>query len=785
LFSLEKPILLSILALAALASSSSAQTPAPACISAPAQIVSGTVTDPTGAALASATVTLTCGQDASTVHTDSNGHFSARLNSSAALLQVQASGFALWQQQINPGNFAPQTIRLQIANANSSVTVSANTGFVADEASAGSKTPTDILQVPQALTIETRDQLTTQNAEDVGASLRYVPGVNGEAYGGSDQRVDWYVIRGFEDTFPLIDGMSTLTRYTLLSPKVEIEDSDSVEILRGPSSSMYGQTTPGGVVNIVTKRPRTTPLRSLTFETGSFGRVQGSGDFSGAFDPQHHFLYRLTGFARAGGTQVNYVDDNRYFLAPSFTWQPTKKTSLTLLTHLSKDDGGWTFQYLPLDGTITKSSFGIISPNMFIGDLGYNNYKRTEHSETAMLNHLFSDTVQTSLDARFTHSNVDFKNLMGAGLEADGHTLDRYVFGGNAQLNHFVSDGHIDWNVHRGHLQQSFLAGYNYMQSNDTWSEIDGVDPVTLDLLHPNYRQTFDLPAPDFISSDGVKQTGIYFQDQLRWNRLTVTLNGREDWASIWETIIPSPISTVKANKFTYRTGIGYAVTDSIVPYFSYTTSFQPPSGNFEAGVTPNPLTAEQYEAGIRYKPNSFNALFSIAAFSLTEHNVATPDPNNPNFDVETGAVRSRGLEFEAKTTLPGGIDGTASYTYTSAENTQSNDPTILDKAPLDVPRNMANLWADKTFQQGTLAHFGFGGGVRFVGKRFGDQQNEFQVPNNTLVDAVAHYNYRNFKLSANVTNLGNRRYVATCENETRCVYGGVRTVFANLNYHW
>lgn len=745
------------------------------------------MTDPAGAALTSATVTLACGQNTTTVHTDSAGHFLVKINSSAALLQVQASGFATWQYQITPTSITPQSIALQIANANSSVTVNANTGFVAQESSAGSKTPMNLLEIPQSISIETRDQLTTQNAETLGSALRYVAGVNGEVYGGTDQRVDWYVIRGFEDTFPLVDGMSSMTYYTLLSPKIDLQDTERVEVLRGPSSSMYGQTTPGGVINIVTKRPTVHPVRDITLETGSFGRVQGSGDFSGAFDPQHHFLYRINGLARTGGTQVEYVDANRYFLAPALTWQPSEKTTFTLLSRLAKDDGGWTFQYLPSLGTITRSNvFGIISPNTFSGDLGYNDYKRTTHSETAELNHLFSKDVESAIAARFDHSNVIFKDLIGAGLESDGQTLDRYVFGGNAQMNQFVSDGHVGWTVRSRHVQQEFLAGYNYLQSNDTWYEIDGINPVTLDLLHPNYRQTIDLPAPDFISSDGIKQAGIYFQDHFRWNKLSVTLNGREDWARVWTTVVgDGPIDVTSQNKFTYRAGVSYAITPTVVPYFSYTTSYQPSSGTTFSGQQFLPLTADQYEAGIRYQPTSFNALFSVAAFSLTEHNVTTPDPNNPNYNVQTGAERAQGLEFEAKTTLPGGIDGTASYTYTSAEVTQSTDPLQLHQAPLDVPRNMANLWADKTLQEGVFARLGFGGGVRFVGKRWGDQYNTLQVPNNTLVDMMAHYSFRNFKLSANATNIGNRRYVATCENTNRCVYGGVRTVYANLNYHW
>ncbi len=166
-------------------------------------------------------------------------------------------------------------------------------------------------------------------------------------------------------------------------------------------------------------------------------------------------------------------------------------------------------------------------------------------------------------------------------------------------------------------------------------------------------------------------------------------------------------------SKFTYRTGLSYAATESVVPYFSYTTSFQPTSGTTFAGEVFKPLTAQQYEAGMRYQPTSFQALFSAAVYSLTEQNVTTIDPAHPNYQVQRGEVRSQGLELEAKTSLPGGLDGTASYTYTSPEITKSFD-IDLHKAPLNTPRNMANLWLDKTLQTGRWKNLGAGGGVRF-----------------------------------------------------------------------
>ena len=748
--------------------------------------LTGSVVDASGARVPSATVKVSCGAYSRATQTDASGAYALQLVPGAYVLEVDAEGFAASRERVVFDSADGQrNITLAVGSSNSSVTVSASIGYVAAESSVGTKTQTPLLETPQAISVVTQDQLAAQNVESVGAALRYSAGINGEAYGGADQRIDWYVVRGFTDTSPLLDGLSTYTYYTLLSPKLETSAAERVEILRGPSSTSYGATSPGGVINVISKRPHAEPLYSLGLESGSFGRIEGFGDFGGAVVPSNKLLYRVNGFARGGGTQVDHVDDHGFYLAPALTWQPTEKTSLTLLTHQSLTDGGWTLQYLPAVGTLSDASFGYLSRSLFTGDLGYDQYRRTEHGEGLILDHLFSDHVQAQINARFNHSGLLYKTLMGAGFEADGHTLDRYLFGAQAQLNNFVSDSHVEWDMHRGALRQVLLGGFNYLQSNDTWQENDGSDSVPLDVLHPDYRQTFVVPAPDYSTADGVKQTSVYLQDQLRWKRLGVTLNGREDWARVFEQDrIEDTYTSQLPSRFTGRTGVTYDIAQSLVPYFSYTTSFLPTHGLSFDGESFKPTTSRQFETGVKYKPTALNALFTIAAYNLTEQNVTTIDPNHPNFSVQTGEIRVRGLELESKLSLPGGIDATASYSYQSPEVTKSND-LDLGKAPINVPRNLANGWLDKTVHGGRWNNVGLGGGVRFTGYRWGDTYNTLGVPKNTLVDLAAHYSLQHWSISGNVTNLVGTRYVATCENTSRCVYGQSRSTFAKVNYQW
>jgi iron complex outermembrane receptor protein len=174
--------------------------------------------------------------------------------------------------------------------------------------------------------------------------------------------------------------------------------------------------------------------------------------------------------------------------------------------------------------------------------------------------------------------------------------------------------------------------------------------------------------------------------------------------------------------------------------------------------------------------------------FELTQQNVLTTDPVDINFSTQTGEIRSRGIELEAKASLALGLNLMASYSLTDVEITESNDGD-QGKRPSRVPEHLASIWADYQFQSGALAGFGLGEGARYVGATYGDFDNTFQVPAFTLVDAAIHYDFRDdlkgMRLSLNASNLFDKTYVASCEGESYCIYGLRRVVTAAVKYRW
>ena len=236
-----------------------------------------------------------------------------------------------------------------------------------------------------------------------------------------------------------------------------------------------------------------------------------------------------------------------------------------------------------------------------------------------------------------------------------------------------------------------------------------------------------------------------------------------------------------------------YKFDNGVAPYIQYTESFQPTVGTDFFNRPFAPTTGTQQEIGIKYQPND-KSLYTIAAFDLVQQNVLTPD-SDPSHGVtarvQTGEIRSRGIELEAKTELNRELSVLASYTYLDNVVTSSNSIAQLGRHPAGFPMNSASAWADYTFRGGALDGFGVAGGVRYIGESPGNTTNTFYVPAATLFDAAIHYDFsglgprfKGYSLQVNATNLFDKTYVTLCQ-DTGCYYGLRRQVIATLRYRW
>jgi iron complex outermembrane recepter protein len=662
-------------------------------------------------------------------------------------------------------------------------------GYVATRSAAGTKTDTPLLETPQSISVVSREQMRDQAVQTFSEALRYTPGVVAEEYGGT-YWVEQYMVRGFSNSFPYLDGLTTNSRYTLLAPTIDPYGLERTEVLRGPASVLYGQNVPGGLVNLVSKRPSDTPINEVQIQAGDPAGAQTAFDFSGPIDKDGTLLYRLTGLARSYDTQIDNVDAKRYFIAPAFTWKPSTDTTFTILANLQHSEGGVLTQNLPAVGTLYPASFGKIPTNFFAGEPDLNTSNTTSESVGYSFEHRFDEVWTVRQNLRYYRDDLSGSSVGTSGYDASSSsTLDRYTLAEVAHQTIFAVDNQAQAKFDTFGVQHTALLGVDYYHSSDRWVEWDG-SASSLNVLAPIYGRPFSFPTlPDYATNDTISQVGVYAQDQIKWNRFVFTGGLRQDWADTAtnENDTSAVLATSQHDKdLTGRAGLVYLFDNGIAPYVSYSTSFLPTVGVDEFLVPFKPTTAKQEEVGVKYQPTGSKSFVMLSAFNIVEDNVLTPDPNpaNINNQVQTGQIRVRGIEASATAQTNDGWKLIASYSFLDGEITADNSGDVGNR-PKDVPHHLANLWVDKTIQTGLLAGFGAGGGLRYVGDHYGDNANTLLIPGTLLVDAALHYDYRNWRFQVNAKNLFDKSYVATCDNAEFCYYGLRRTVLGTMTYHW
>ncbi len=663
-------------------------------------------------------------------------------------------------------------------------------GYVATRSATGTKTDTPLIETPAQISVVSRDEMDAIGAQSLQQSLRYTAGITPETrstLGGYDMLYG----RGFFlDKY--LDGMKLANNNGFASPQTELYGLERVEFIHGPASVLYGQASPGGLVNQISKRPMATPFGEVSLMGGSYSRFQGAFDIGGPLDAGAKFLYRLTGLARQSDTQVDYAKEKRLFIAPSFTWRPTADTSLTILTHYKDDPDLGLYNFVPAQGSVLGNPNGKIPTSFYAGDPGFNDLGRKQYSLGYAFEHRFNDMWTVRQNLRYLHTDGTFKQVLPLSLAANGRTLNRYVQVDYETVGTFTVDNQVQAKFDTGPLRHTVLAGLDYQNVADKDRIGQAVGP-SIDIFNPVYNQNIVAPGINTTNMyQTLNQTGVYLQDQMKIDRFSFLVAGRNDWVdNKTRNRLNNTATTLSDSAFTGRVGAVYQFDFGLAPYVAYTTSFQPTSGTAFGGGAFKPTTGKQVEGGVKYQPAGINSFVTLSAFNMTQQDVLTPDPSHTGFSVQTGEIRSRGIEIEGQASPIDGLNLTASYSYLDSEVTRSNS-TNLGKTPLYTPSNMASAWADYTIQGGPAQGLGFGAGARYVGATWGNSTNTLRIPGFTLFDATIHYDLgglntalQGTKLAINASNLFDKTYVSECTNTVNCLYGYRRTIYATLSYRW
>jgi iron complex outermembrane receptor protein len=662
--------------------------------------------------------------------------------------------------------------------------------YVAKRSATGTKTDTPLIETPQSISVVTAAQMEVLRPQSLMETLNYTAGVF--ANPGPDHTIDAFSVRGFgaDASYGSLYRDGSKYQVNAFNGQQEPYGLERIEVLKGAASVLYGATAPGGIINTVSKRPMNAPLRELNVDVGNFDRRQISGDFSDSLDADQVWAYRLTFLRRESDTYVDYVADDREYVAPVVEWRPSEATSLTLRGEYQHDETAY-MDGLPAAGTIDPNPNGKISRHRFTGEPDYDEYDNKRYSIGYLFEHEFNDAFKLRHSLNYMHSQNDMPSVWTAGL-ADGMrtTEIRGSQDREDESSAVTSDSTLQYLWSSGVIAHTSLVGVDYTVQHHQ-SDRRNRDAQPLDLFDPVYGLPLSEPYSDYSWRFHTQRLGLYVQDQMKIaEKWVLLLGGRQDWVRYSEAIDPigSPRNWdpdgERTDAFTGRAGLVYLADNGLAPFASFSQSFEPLSGRSSDGGRLDPTRGEQYELGLRYQPIGAAALFSATVYQLTQEDVGVTDPANRDFQVQLGEVRSRGLELEANTPVGDYANIIAAYTYTDARTLESGPLTPEDDGTRTgaIPYNQFSLWGDYSFGDFGLAALKAGLGIRYVDSTVGIWMDA-EVPSFTLLDAMLSYGVGPWRLALNVTNVTDKTYVATCTYA--CFYGEPRRVTASVGYSW
>ncbi|BCA56564.1 Ferrichrome-iron receptor [Nitrospira sp. KM1] len=663
--------------------------------------------------------------------------------------------------------------------------------YVAEEASTATRSNTPVRDVPQSIQVITRKVIEEQRTFRLQDSLENVSGL---VTNRSSQNLnDSFLIRGFQ--------VNNVYRNGLIDPSNILNGTDSyniqrLEVLKGPAAVLYGQGDPGGIVNLITKKPLPDPYYSINATFGNYNFYRSEIEATGALSPGKTLLYRLNVVGQDAGSFVDYVRRDLVGIAPSFTWLMNNRTTLTVEADYFRR---WMPRYsgVPALGTVLPNINGALprSRNASLGDFEKDTRQQTRVGYD--LTYQFNNDWAVRNAYRYTvFERTELVTANPGVLQADERTLTRFGQEGTWQRHFHNMFTNLTGRFKLLEMEHNLLAGFELRQDKTDPTEGVSRTAPNIDLYAPNYSQGLGPITAPFLLKDDSKMAGVYLQDMIALLPNLKFMGGvRFDY--VHQSINPtsSTQDTSDDTAVSPRLGLVYQPIEPVSLYTSWTRGFLPntPSVFNPTGQLFKPERSTQYEIGIKSFFLDNRVSTTLAWYHLTRENLLTPDPFNPLAQVQTGEQRSQGVEFDVAATLTSGWNVIASYAYTDAEVTQDNDPTLVNKRLAFVPYNKATLWSTYYFQEGVLQGFGVGGGVFGYSSRnaslFGPQLN---VPGFVRVDAALYYNHdvhsgnwlhaKQVNLALNFRNLFDQGYIESAFNSTtRLFYGEPRTVLATV----
>ncbi len=707
-----------------------------------------------------------------------------------------ASGYVL-----QPGS-AVDVVQLQPMSVIGAEVQDANgqsdAGYRAIQSATASKTNTSVLEIPRSISVVTRRRMDDQKSQTLTEVLGYVPGIFAPPFAAGDgQAGDLFFIRGFNATdygYGLLrDGLRVQgNRYDTTSEPFGLE---RVEVFRGPTSILYGENAPGGVVNLVSKRPTVDSRGEVQLSYGTHDRRQLGVDVSGPLNEGGSVLGRMVVLGRKSDTQVDHQPDDRLYLAPSLTLNFDDANALTLLGTYQRDRTLIELGY-PAAGTLLRHPNGKIDPSTLLGNPDWDDFERETWTLGYEYSHRFNESWQFRQNSRYMQSRIDRREMWPGNLDNAGfgtNVINTAYDRENRSIAYSL-DNQVEGNFKLAEVDNTLLVGASLDRTsfNQNWNAGFGGIVNVFDPVYTGSPVTSTAVQNALLEQ---RLYGLYTQLQSRIDNWVFLLGGRYDRVN---SSYRNKAGTLNApadldywdGQFTWQAGLMYQFDNGVSPYLSYSTAYNPTQQVSSTSGPLDPTTSEQYEAGVKYEPKGWNTTVSASIYDLRKKDDSLYDSVVGDYR-NIGRSRAKGMELEVSSDLTDTFNLTSAYTYTDSRITKDAPGSLLeDRQITGVPRNQASIWATYRFLDGGLKGLRIGGGVRHFDSTFAYTSpalyGKLDTGDVTLVDAALGYAINEqWSAELNARNVLDKEYVAGCNNAGRCYWGEERTLLATLTYDW
>lgn len=801
--------------------------------------LSGKVTDRTGLAIKGATLLFNKNDKQLVTSTDTLGLFSMALeNNRTYQLRITALGFAPYQANIKTAaadSLIKNPIVLDATNQElQTVEVVGTNGkkYYGNYSFSATKTASLNKDIPQAISSISKELIADRQAGVLSEAIKNVTSVSQSSF------YNQFAIRGINQNEEgvIINGMRTRQNYFNQPLTSNLE---RIEVIKGPASATFSSVDPGGSINLVTKKPLPQQRREISISGGSFSTFRGALDFTGPLDEGKTLLYRLNVGYENSKSFRDLQFRKGYIIAPSFSYIPNEKTSLSIEVVVNNSDSRLDRGQAIFGATAGQTDLNS-TPIRF--NMGASNDKFNTRDVMLMAN--FSHKLGKNLSFNLAYMKQDWNEDLVEHRTNNAFALDensqpiRSLAGMIAvqRQQKFSTENlspYFSLSANSFGIKHQFVTGYDristqklrgggsstaqgYRLKDGTvtprydaakkdlyqFSIVNGVNaPVPnvehFNLLNPSYTlknlsdytfsKTEIAPAYYLVNA-------VYLQDQATVGRFTLTLGLRQEWYEDYANYQLATEQRINFAKLLPRLGVTFRINPQINAYATYLKGYQPQGNTSSLVITPppsgsnfEPLESDLREFGIKSEWLDGNLMVNVAAFEINQKNLLmnANDPLDVNRLIERGAQRSQGIEIESSGFIKDNWQFNIGYSYVNAIVTDDFNPQIIGQRVQNTPRHSASLWTRYDLRQAKLKGLGFGAGLQYSGNKLPLYIRDFTLPAYTVVDAAVYYspNTAKVQLSMNLNNLLNETYWAGAQNYLRLFPGTPRNVMFNITY--